>query len=141
MTPYATRADLDKKPWSNELPILADRDRDGEEDVGVVDGALAWATRMIDSKLAGRFDLASLTAIPPRIVDIACDLARYELYGDQVTEHVRLRYEDAISQLNAARDGKETLGIQSDGNPVSPVSSIIISSEKNVFGNNQRDFY
>jgi phage gp36-like protein len=141
MPAYATRSDLDKKQWSVELAQLADRDRDGEEDAGVVDSALAWACSLIDSKLAGRIDLSMAAPYPARLVDIACDLARYELYGVQPTEHVRLRYEDAIKQLDAVRDGKETLGLSPNGDPVLAANPILISSNANVFGNNQREFY
>ena len=141
MTSYATRADLDKKQWAVEIAQLADRDRDGEEDAGVVDSALAWACAVIDSKLAGRIDLSMSAPYPARLVDICCDLARYELYGVQPTEHVRLRYEDAVKQLDAVRDGKETLGLDPSGDPVLAANPILISSNANVFGNNQREFY
>jgi phage gp36-like protein len=141
MPSYATRSDLEKKQWAVELAQLADRDRDGEEDAGVVDSALAWACSLIDSKLAGRIDLSMAAPYPARLVDICCDFARYELYGVQPTEHVRLRYEDAIRQLDAVRDGKETLGLSSSGDPVLAANPILISSESNVFGNNQLEFY
>jgi phage gp36-like protein len=141
MPSYAARADIDKKQWAIELAQLADRDRDGEEDAGVVDSALAWACAVIDSKLAGRVDLSMSAPYPARLVDIACDLARYELYGVQPTEHVRLRFEDAIKQLDAVRDGKETLGLSSNGDPVLATSPILISSNANVFGTNQLEFY
>jgi phage gp36-like protein len=141
MAVYATRADLDKKQWAGELAQLADRDMDGYEDDGVVDAAIAWSCALIDSKLTGRVDLSLSSPFPPRLVDIACDLTRYELYGVQPIEHVRQRYEDAIKQLDAVRDGKESLGLTTAGEEVGTVSTVIISSSANVFGNNMTEFY
>lgn len=134
MTLYATRADLDAKPWAREVPILADLDNDGAEDAGVVDEVLASASAEIQSKVAGRTDLALSEPYPRRLADIACDIARYLLHGDKPTEHVRQRYEDAVRTLNAVRDGVESFGLDGAGSVVETPMLIQIENQGNVFG-------
>jgi phage gp36-like protein len=76
----------------------------------VLNRALDDATAEIDIYLASRYILP-LTTVPPMIVQICADIARYRLYDDAPTDEVRLRYEDAIKLLTLISKGTVSLGI------------------------------
>lgn len=131
---YATRADIDRKPWGKDVPSLADLDGDGQEDAGLVDGLLKSASAEVESKVAGRTDLALAAPYPQRLVDAACDIFRFLLYVDTPPEHVRQRYGDAVKLLVAVRDGLESFGLDSAGQVVDSPMLIQISHQGRVFG-------
>jgi len=133
MSLYATRADLDKKPWARDIPTLADLDGDGVEDAGVVADLLASASAEVESKITGRTDLALAAPYPQRLVDATCDICRFLLYSDKVPEHVRKRYEDAVRLLVAVRDGLESFGLDSAGKVVDTPMLVEISHQGSVF--------
>ena len=63
-----------------------------------VDRALADARNTIDSYIAGRYTLP-LSTVPQVLTRIACELARYYLYDDQITDTVKQRYDANIKFL------------------------------------------
>lgn len=73
--------------------------------------ALAFASRRVESMLASRYAMP-LDPVPDIIVDAVCDIARYRLHDDRVSETIQKRYDDAISFLQRVADGKETLGAE-----------------------------
>lgn len=89
---YATYSDLCLAFGKAEVDELADRDRDGNADTGVIADALAFADDHIDGYLRGHYDLP-LAIVPANLKGVACDLARYRLYQDQPTELVQNRYD------------------------------------------------
>ena len=102
--PYATQADLETRFGSVELAQLSDRSNGSVIDAAVVARALADAEAEIDPYLAVRYQLP-LASVPAVLGRIACDVARYRLYDDRVTEAVRKRYEDAVRDLKAISAG------------------------------------
>lgn len=75
----------------------------------VVQRALNDAQDTIDSHIGGRYPLP-IAPVPAVLERVACDLARYYLYDDQVTETVAARQKDAMKLLCSVKDGSAQLG-------------------------------
>lgn len=112
--PYATLQHLVERFGEDELIRLSDRAGSGAIDAGVVDGKLADADAEIDGYLAGRYTLP-LATVPVALRRIGCDIARYHLYDDRVTEAVQKRYDDAIKFLRMVAKGEVQLGVDTGG--------------------------
>jgi phage gp36-like protein len=108
--PYATQADLEARFGADELTQLTDRVGAGVPDAAIVARALADADAEIDGYLASRYALP-LATVPPVLVRIACDIARYRLWEDRASEEVRRRYEDARRMLESIARGQVSLGL------------------------------
>jgi phage gp36-like protein len=115
--PYATLTDLAARFGDEELTQLTDRLGTGVVDADVAQAALAEADAEIDAYLAGRYALP-LAAVPPILVRLACDIARYRLATDTPLEEVRKRYEDARRLLENLAAGRVTLGLPAVDAPV-----------------------
>lgn len=102
---YATQQDLVDRFGETELAQLTDRDTAAFVDAAVLSRALADADAEIDGYLAARFTLP-LTVVPPILVRLAADIARFRLYDDRATEQVRTRYEDAVRLLREVAAGR-----------------------------------
>lgn len=101
---YATQTHLEDAFGSAEIKQVADRDLSGTADPAFIAAALARADAVIDSYLAGRYAIP-IAPVPPVIVAVACDLARYYLYDDAAPERVSKDHADAIAWLKAAAHG------------------------------------
>lgn len=77
--------------------------------LALVATALEDADGDINGYVATRYSVP-LTPAPPVITRLACDLARYYLFDDQVTETIQKRRDGAISQLRDIASGKISLG-------------------------------
>ncbi len=130
--PYATQQDLIDRFGQAELIELSDRSRSGAIDAAVVARALGDADAEIDGYLASKYTLP-LDPIPLPIARIACDMARYHLHDDRVTEQVRKRYEDAIRFLKAVVSGEVTLGVDAGGEAPAAVGGPQVSSPEREF--------
>lgn len=106
---YATQADLETRFGADELAQLTDRVAGAVIDASVVARALDDASAEIDSYLASQYDLP-LAAVPPVLVRVASDIARYYLWADRATEAVRQRYEDARIYLGKVAKGDARVG-------------------------------
>lgn len=116
---YAVKQDMIDRFSDTELMQLTDRTGaiDAIDD-NVLGKALADADAEIDGYLMGRYALP-LASTPKILVGMACDIARYKLYEDRATEHVRTRYEDAIKYLKELALGRISLGVDA-ANQVAP---------------------
>ena len=101
---YATQQDLVDRFGYEQLAQLSDRDNGIAVDGAVVGRALADADAEIDGYLAALYALP-LASTPPILVRIACDVARYRLFGDRVTDQVRQLYTDAVRDLKSVAGG------------------------------------
>ena len=75
--------------------------RDGE----AMNSAIAWAERMAD----GYLNAASLTVPTPTPDDlrgVLCDMVRWRLYDDALTDVVTLRYQAAMDWLKGVAQGR-----------------------------------
>lgn len=97
----------------------------------VVDRALRDATNTIDSYISGRYTLP-LTPAPPVLERICCDLARYYLYDDQVTDPVKQRADDCLKLLRDVQAGRVQLGADADtgAEPASTGAAEIVSGAR-----------
>jgi phage gp36-like protein len=131
---YATLADLIAQFGDREVVAIADRNRDGVVDQPIVDGAVQRASTKIDSYLAARYALP-LTTVPAVLVEVCCDIARYNLCGAEVTETdvVRLRYKDAIKTLEQIRSGTLDVGLTAAGQVVSDIPSVRVIGGSRAF--------
>lgn len=113
---FASVDDLRLRYGDQELMLLADRDRDGVLDVGVVEAHLQDADAEIISELAGTVNIDP--ASPPlNLKRLACQIVRYRLYGANPPEAARQDYEDTLKFLRLVRDGKANL----DGGANAPI--------------------
>lgn len=109
MAAYCTLDDLVARFSLDEIISAADRDGDGVPDQGVVDAAIADASAEIDVRLAARYRVPFTRAT--RILrNLACDLARYELFQSRPHEEALRRRTAAIDLLDAIAAGDISLG-------------------------------
>lgn len=130
---YATQDDLETRYGSEELRQLTDRTAGTTIDGGVVERAIADAVAQIDSYVGARY-LVPLSPVPDVINRICCDIARYYLYEDRVTEQVRKRYEDCIELLKAIANGKAQLSLaEGSAPPQAAAAGVLVSSPGRTF--------
>lgn len=108
---YCTVADVVSRFGERELLQLTDRNRTGEVDETAITRAIGDASHEIDSYLGARYELP-LASIPPVLVPVCADMARYYLYEDRVTEHVKTRYTERVAYL--VRVSKSTASLPVD---------------------------
>jgi phage gp36-like protein len=102
--PYATQTDLVDRYGAQELMQLTDPVAASAINAETVARALADADAEIDARLGGRYALP-LTVVPTLLVRMACDIARFYLWGDSASEPVRNRYKDATGLLDKVATG------------------------------------
>lgn len=100
---YASRNDLTERYRADEIDQLEAGGRS-------VAKALADADEEINEALRQRYTLP-LASVPPRLVFLACEIARYRLYDDAASEQLRERYEDARRALRDIAQGTVRLDI------------------------------
>lgn len=103
----------------------------------VVDGCIRYADELIDAHLRGRYTLP-LAEIPTVLRDIAITLVRYRLYTRRpegaVPDTVKDDHKEARRQLEAIRDAKLTLGLQSTQKDVPEPGEIRARARRPTFG-------
>lgn len=106
---YATVQDMIDRFSEDEIARLSDRTGRGTAVVeAIVLAKLADADAEIDGYLQARYALP-LASVPPVLLRIATDIARYHLYDDRATEQVTLRYKDAVAYLKLLAKGEVAL--------------------------------
>jgi len=129
---YCTAQDLIDRFSEAELIQLSDRNNTGSIDYTVLDQAIADATAEINGYLTAYLPLAT---VPANLVRIGCDLARYYLYDDAVTEQVQARYDQAIKYLVQVAKGQISLGPDVTGTVVdSTTNSVEFVAVIPIFG-------
>ncbi len=87
----------------------------GEVDVSVVDKMIVESSRLIDSYIGKRFKMP-LPSVPDVLTMICVDLVIYNLYERvtemNITEGMKLRYNNAIALLKRLAEGDADLGIE-----------------------------
>jgi phage gp36-like protein len=99
--------------------------------LAVVQRALDDARNTIDSHIGGRYPLP-IAPVPEILERLSCDLARFYLYDDQVTETIQKRFDDAMKLLRDVRDGKSQLGPNgtTGQQPVSNSGAELVTGER-----------
>lgn len=83
--------------------------------LALINGALADADSAIDGYVATRYAVPLAPALAAGVKRLACDLARYHLYDDQVTEAIQKRRDEAVAELRDIAAGRSSLGISNVG--------------------------
>ena len=108
---YANRADMEVRFGAEEALDLAGMQ------AGRIESVLADAAAEIDAALAAAYRLPLAGGSWPRLVGVACDLARRALYDDVSPEEVSARAERAKTALVRLASGEEAL-LDGSGHPV-----------------------
>jgi len=105
---YVTLVDMTARFGVDELRQLTDRamPQQGAIVQAVLDNAIGDAGAAIDSHLGARYAVPLAGTLPPELVRVACDLARFFLHDLSVPEPVRERYEDGMRWLRDVAGGK-----------------------------------
>ncbi len=132
--PYAVQQDLEDRFGTDELVKLTDRadPPTGEIDATIVARALSDAEAEVNSYLASRYTLPLVT-VPLILVRLTCDIARYCLYEDRVTDQVRDRYKDAVTLLKGIAEGKVSLGIDDQNQTTPSAGGATFQTSERVF--------
>lgn len=131
--PYAVKQDMIDRFGEVELKQLTDRSGDVDAiDDTVLNRALADADAEIDGYLSGRYALP-LASTPLNLNAMACDIARYKLYEDRATEHVRQRYDDAVKYLASVARGTISLSLDANQAAQPEAGGPAIEGEEPVF--------
>ena len=107
---YATRGDLEARFGAEEASDLA-----GMQE-GRIESALSDAAAEIDAALAAAYRLPLEGGPWPRLVGVACDLARRALHDDVSPAEVTARAERAQAALARLAAGEEAL-VDESGRP------------------------
>ena len=105
---YATITDLIDRYGEEELAQRTDHVAGQTIDSSIVARALSDADAEIDSCLAGRYALP-VTSVPPLLVIVACQIARYHLHADGAPKRVIDDRQDALRVLSEIRSGVRQL--------------------------------
>lgn len=108
---YATRDDMETRFGLAELVQLTDDDGTGEVVLSKLDTALADADQVINGYAAGTYAVP-LSPVPDLVTRWACDIARYFLHRDGVTELVEKNYKAALLALKDVAKGDLILECQ-----------------------------
>jgi len=121
---YATVADMISMFTERELIQLTDPMSNAAIDTALVEGRIADAQGVIDGWIGKVYRLPLrgcarppatpgdpvTYSVPPQLVRIACDIARFYLYKDVAPDNViYLRYKAAVAELQAIAEGKAGL--------------------------------
>ncbi|EMG5797766.1 gp436 family protein [Yersinia alsatica] len=138
---YCTLADLLEQIPERTLIQLTNEEMDFDTpatvNADVVESCTRYAGELIDAHLRGRYTLP-LAEVPTVLRDIAITLSRYRLYarrpeGD-LPDTVKDDNKEARRQLEAIRDGKLTLGLQSTQKDVPESGEIRARARRPTFG-------
>jgi len=127
---YCTKQDLIDEGWEAELIQLTDQDGTGQIDDVTLGKSIARADSVINRYLGGRTDLPLLAS---EVVDLACDIARYFLYGNQMIDVIEKRYNGALDQLKLMAK-RELAIVDADGQTDTVDAVVTFQSNTSVFG-------
>jgi len=113
---YAVVQDMVDRFGAAELIQLTDRSETptGEYDSDIIEQALGDAEAEINAYLASRYALP-LAEVPTSVARLACDIARYHLYGPSLSPEVTKRYDASIAFLKSVSRGEAVIGVGTTG--------------------------
>lgn len=135
---YATVEAMKSKFGEQELIQLTDNEEPYQYAINMtkLNSAMDEANSEIDAYVGTRYALP-LQVVPPFLVNIACNLARYYAVTGDLTENdpIKNRYESSIKTLTKISKGELTLG----GSPAGE-STPVQTANTVVFARGRRDF-
>lgn len=120
--PYCTVEDMTSRFGEQELIDLSAPGQ-SQMDTQVLDQAISDAQAEIDGYIGARYQLP-LSPVPTVLVRLSCNIARYFLYNDQMTEVVEKSYKDAIRFLSDVSKGSVQLGVNNLGESATQTDSL-----------------
>ena len=107
---YCDYSDITAALDAKKALELVDKDRDGVRDANVFERAAAEADELIDSRLRPRYAVPPVDEQAEAVRGIATWIVIYRLSTGVLADDDRTeRYRQAVSQLNALRDGRADL--------------------------------
>jgi phage gp36-like protein len=107
---------------------------------GVLNQALEDADSQIDTYLAARYSLP-LTDIPTILKKVACDIARYNLYGNVMPDEVKDRYDRAVAWLKSVAKGEAVLVTDDPADSPDAAGGADFEADDRVFDSDTLDDY
>lgn len=136
---YATVDAMRRKFGDSELIQLTDNEAPYLNAINMdkLNGAMQEANSEIDAYVGSRYALP-LHIVPPFLVEIGCNLARYYAVTGDLSENdpIKNRYESSIKTLTKISKGELILG----GSPVGESKPVQTSSNNVMFIVGRRDF-
>ncbi|MET3611746.1 phage gp36-like protein [Rhizobium aquaticum] len=129
---YATLDDLIARAGETEIRQIADRDRDGVIDAGVVADALAHADNLVNGYVATKYTLP-FSVVPDLVRTWAIDIARWRLHFADPPEWVVTDYDNAIAALKDVAKGAITLPVSNGDTPSQSSGTTMFSAPDEVF--------
>jgi phage gp36-like protein len=129
---YAIRDDLVQRYGADDIT-----QRESVLGAGALDLILVDADVTIDGYLVGGYTLP-FDPVPPKLVQIACAIARYNLMGDSASEAARSNYTDSISWLKDVQNGVVVLQAAAPIQSYGPSMVAFVEPVKSVFKRNDR---
>ena len=136
---YATVEAMKRKFGETILIRLTDTEQpyQGVINMEKLNSAMNEANSEIDAYVGSRYPLP-LRVIPPFLIEIGCNLARYYAFTGDLSENdpIKNRYESSIKTLTKISKGELTLG----SSPAGESKPVQTSSNNVVFAVGRRDF-
>ncbi|WP_320200498.1 gp436 family protein [Agrobacterium sp. rho-13.3] len=129
---YATLDDLIARAGEAEIKQIADRDRDGEIDAGVIAEALEHADNLVNGYVGTKYSLP-FVAVPDLVTTWAIDIARHRLHFQGPPEYVEEDYKRAIASLERVAKGLISLPVAGVETPASSSGTVMFSAPEEVF--------
>ena len=136
---YATVDAMKRKFGERELIQLTETEPPYLDTINIdkLNAAMQEANSEIDAYVGSRYPLP-LQTIPPFLIEIGCNLARYYAVTGDLSENdpIKNRYESSIKTLTKISKGDLTLG----GSPAGESKPVQTSSNNVMFSVGRRDF-
>lgn len=136
---YVTVEAMRLKFGESELIQLTDHEEPYQYAINMdkLNAAMQEANSEIDAYVGSRYPLP-LQTIPPFLVNIGCNLARYYAVTGDLSENdpIKSRYESSIKTLSKISKGELTLG----GSPAGESKPVQTSANNVVFSVGRRHF-
>jgi len=136
---YATVEAMKRKFGENELIQLTDNEAPYQHEINLdkLNAAIQEANSEIDAYVGSRYSLP-LQVIPPFLVNIGCNLARFYAVTGDISENdpIKSRYDGSIKTLTKISKGELSLG----GEPAGASKPVHSSMNNVIFGAARRDF-
>ena len=136
---YATVDVMKRKFGERELIQLTETEPPYLDTINIdkLNAAMQEANSEIDAYVGSRYPLP-LQTIPPFLIEIGCNLARYYAVTGDLSENnpIKNRYESSIKTLTKISKGDLTLG----GSPAGESKPVQTSSNNVMFSVGRRDF-
>lgn len=136
---YVTVEAMRLKFGESELIQLTDNEAPYQQAINMdkLNAAMQEADSEIDAYIGSRYPLP-LQVMPPFLVNIGCNLARFYANTGDLSENdpIKARYDASIKTLTKISKGELTLG----GSPAGESKTVATATNNVVFATGRRDF-